>query len=109
VGAKGEIFLRAGKIDENVYLEFSDTGIGIAPEIAPRIFDAFFTTTSPADPMATEQEENIGTGLGLKIIKDIVTSYGGEISLASPPKGYKTSFRIELPRATEKEIKDYGY
>jgi signal transduction histidine kinase len=109
LGVKGEIFLRAGKIDENVYLEFSDNGVGIAPEIAPRIFDAFFTTTSPADPMATEQEENIGTGLGLKIIKDIVTSYGGEISLVSPPKGYKTSFRIELPRATEKEIKDYGY
>jgi signal transduction histidine kinase len=106
---KGEIFMRAGRVEKNVYLEFSDNGIGIAPEIAPRIFDAFFTTTSPADPMATEQEENIGTGLGLKIIKDIVTSYGGDITLVSAPRGYKTCFRIELPRATEREIEEYGY
>jgi signal transduction histidine kinase len=101
--------MRAGKVESNVYLEFSDNGVGIASEIAPRIFDAFFTTTSPADPLAGEQEENIGTGLGLKIIKDIVTSYGGDIRLASPPKGYKTCFRIELPRATEKEIANHGY
>lgn len=106
---KGEIFLRAGKIDKTVYLEFSDNGVGIASEIAPRIFDAFFTTTTPADPMATEQEENIGTGLGLKIIKDIVTGYGGDISLVAPPKRYKTCFRIELPHATEKEIREHGY
>ncbi len=108
-GVKGEIFMRAGKIDKNVYVDFSDNGTGIAPEIEPRIFDAFFTTTSPADPLAGEQEENIGMGLGLKIVKDIVTSYNGEIRLVPPPKGYRTCFKIELPRATDEEIKKHGY
>lgn len=108
-GVHGEIFMKAGRVDKNVYLEFLDNGTGIAPEIEPRIFDAFFTTTSPADPLAGEQEEKLGTGLGLKIIKDIITSYNGDIRLVNPPRGYKTCFRIELPRASDAEIKRYGY
>lgn len=108
-GVNGEIFMKAGRPEKIVYLEFSDNGTGIAPEIEPRIFDAFFTTSSPAEPLVGEQEENIGTGLGLKIVKDIVTSYTGDIRLTAPPKGYKACFRIELPRATDEEIKKYGY
>jgi signal transduction histidine kinase len=108
-GRKGEILLRAGRADNNVYLQFSDNGDGIAPEIADRIFDAFFTTTSPASPLAGEREEATGTGLGLKIISDIVTGYNGDIELVTPPKGYSTSFKIEIPRASDEEIEKYGY
>jgi signal transduction histidine kinase len=106
---KGEIFLRAGRVEQDVYLEFSDNGDGIPRENEDRIFDAFFTTTSPANPMAGEQEETMGTGLGLKIVKDIVTSYGGDIRLVTPPKGYKTTFRVDLPRASDEDIDKYGY
>lgn len=107
--SRGEIFLRAGRVEQDVYLEFSDNGDGIPTENQDRIFNAFFTTTSPANPMAGEQEETMGTGLGLKIVRDIVTSYGGDISLVTPPKGYKTTFRIELPRASDHDIEKYGY
>lgn len=106
---KGAIFIRVGKVEETVYIEFSDNGIGITPEIKDKIFDAFFTTSSPAKPLSGEQEEIVGTGLGLKIVRDIITGYGGQIRLTDAPKGYVTCFRIEIPRASNEEIKRHGY
>jgi signal transduction histidine kinase/anti-sigma regulatory factor (Ser/Thr protein kinase) len=108
-GSQGQILISAGRKKQHVYLEFADNGDGITPENEERIFDAFFTTASPASPLADEQEELLGTGLGLKILKDIVTSYKGNIRLVTPPENFSTCFRIELPRATDKELKDYAY
>jgi signal transduction histidine kinase len=99
----GKILIVAGKEKQNLYIEFSDNGDGIAPENEEKIFEAFFTTSSPAGHLASMQEEEMGTGLGLKIVKDIITAYGGSIELVSPPKGYVTCFRIELPELTEKK------
>ena len=68
-------------------VEIRDTGGGIAPEIAPRVFDAFFTT-KPA---------GVGTGLGLAVCHRIVTELGGEITFESAPGD--TCFRVALPPA----------
>lgn len=107
--SQGQILISAGRKKQHVYLQFADNGDGIPPENEARIFDPFFTTSSPASPLADEQQELLGTGLGLKIIKDIVSSYNGQIMLVTPPKGFSTCFRIELPRATKKELQKYGY
>lgn len=107
--AKGEILIRCGKFNEQVFLEFSDNGDGVSPENQERIFEAFFTTSSPAGPMANDAEELLGTGLGLKIVKDTVVNYGGQIKLVEPPVGYSTCFRIEVPSATTEEINEHGY
>lgn len=40
----------------------------------------------------------VGTGLGLKIVRDIIISYKGNICLTYPKDGYATCFRIEIPR-----------
>jgi signal transduction histidine kinase len=40
----------------------------------------------------------VGTGLGLKIVKDIVLSYKGTISLVGPNENYTTCLKIEIPR-----------
>ena len=40
----------------------------------------------------------VGTGLGLKIVKDIVLSYKGTISLAEPNETYATCIKVEIPR-----------
>ena len=64
-----------------------DTGEGIAAEHLDRIFEPFFTTKGPDQ----------GTGLGLPVVRDIVTSYGGTIDVASEP-GHGTTFTFELPR-----------
>ena len=93
---------------QKIYVEFADNGDGIPPQNQDRIFNAFFTTTATLSAEEDDQDLSLGTGLGLKIIKDIVSSYRGEIYLAGAPREYVTCFRIELPAATEKELEGYG-
>ena len=105
----GEIKIECGLYENNIYLEFSDTGDGISEENEEKIFDEFFTTTSPNTLQEIDTSTEItGTGLGLKIVKDIVSSYRGKIEVVSPKEGFNTCLRIEIPIATEKELDDYG-
>lgn len=106
---KGEIKIECGSNEKFVYLEFSDTGDGISEENEEKIFDEFFTTTSPNTLDEIDASNEItGTGLGLKIVKDIVSSYRGNIQVVSPKEGFNTCLRIEIPKATDKELDDYG-
>lgn len=100
----GRIAIEAGKIRDKVYLEFSDSGIGIAPGKEDEIFEAFYTTSNPSGSNSSELEELSGTGLGLKIVKDIIEGYGGEVYVTKPKENYKTTIRIELPKTN---IEDY--
>lgn len=95
----GAILVTAGVEDRNAYLCFQDNGIGVPEENKRRIFDAFFTTSTPASFSADEKTKLTGTGLGLKIVMDILMTRGGKIFLASPDAGFKTNFKIVLPRA----------
>jgi len=108
-GRPGKISVRVGREENIVYLEFADNGDGIPEENENRIFNAFFTTTGPSGRYASEEEELQGTGLGLKIVQDIALSYNGKVQLVSPPVGYTTCFRIELPEAICEEREAYGY
>jgi two-component system cell cycle sensor histidine kinase/response regulator CckA len=71
---------------DHVVVEISDNGPGISAEVAPRIFDSFFTT----------KPRGIGTGLGLPISLGIVRSLGGTLTVDSRP-GQGATFRIRLP------------
>jgi len=95
---EGRIFIECGKKHNKwVYLEFSDNGDGIPIDKRDEIFNAFYTTSLPVGKIAKHHEEMTGTGLGLKIVRDIITSYGGTIFVKEPTKGYNTTIRIELP------------
>lgn len=94
---KSEMQIRCGRENGFLFLEFSDTGDGIPKENENKIFDAFFTTTSAAGHSASDTDAVTGTGLGLKIIRDIIESYGGEIFVANPSEGYSTTIRILIP------------
>ena len=94
----GEIFIRCGKDEKIVFLEFSDNGDGIPKENEDLIFNAFFTTTSAANHSGNDAESLIGTGLGLKIVKDIVEFYGGDVFVTSSPGTFNTTIRIEIPK-----------
>ena len=111
--APGRILMIAGREKNNIYVDFADNGDGIPRENQERIFDAFFTTSyiASSDGSTNDDEDDdlLGTGLGLKILKDIVTSYGGEITLVGAPRGYSTCFRIEIPAASKEQLEAYGY
>ncbi len=72
---------------EQVFLEVSDTGIGMSKDVAERIFDPFFTT------------KGIGnSGLGLSVSWSLISRYGGDIQVKSRP-GKGATFIIRLARA----------
>ena len=104
----GRIKIVVGKNEKSVYLEFSDNGDGIPEQNKDKVFEAFFTTSSPIGFDPSENEKSTGTGLGLKIVKDIIQTYGGIIELVQPESEYSTCFRMELPLATEKQIEEYA-
>ena len=73
-----------------VRIEVRDHGEGIDPEIAPRVFERFYRLDSSRD------RSTGGSGLGLSIVKAIIDSHKGEISVHETPGGGAT-FRVDLP------------
>jgi signal transduction histidine kinase len=86
----GSLILRGQPTAAHIRLEVSDTGVGIPGEQLGQIFAPLYTT-KPG-----------GTGLGLYLVREIVTAHGGEITVQSHV-GHGTTFLITLPRleATE--------
>jgi PAS domain S-box-containing protein len=79
---------------DGVVLTVADDGVGIAPEILPKVFDAFFTT-----------RYTVGTGIGLFIAKQFVEGHGGRIDLESnnEAEGHGTTVQVFLPIHTAYE------
>ena len=94
----GKIFIKCGKEDNIVFLEFSDNGDGIPKENEEYIFNAFFTTSTVSNHTADDATALTGTGLGLKIVRDIIEFYDGEIYVSTPTDGFNTTIRIEIPK-----------
>lgn len=86
----GRVDVRAFENEGEVNILVKDTGIGIAKEHLPRIFERFYRVDKG-------RSRNMGgTGLGLSIVKHIVILYGGEIKVNSEP-GKGTGFIVRLP------------
>ncbi len=83
----GELRVETAYDPNNIYVRIIDTGPGIPPEIASRIFDPFYTTKVPGK----------GTGLGLSISYGIIREHGGIIEVASR-LGEGSTFTLTLPR-----------
>jgi signal transduction histidine kinase len=85
----GSVTVRVEEKDDGVALAVSDTGVGIAEDQLPLIFERFYR----ADPSRSEG----GTGLGLSIARQIAESHGGQIRAESTP-GTGSTFTLLLPR-----------
>jgi PAS domain S-box-containing protein len=84
----GRIQIRLGRSGTRVTATVQDDGVGIPPEVLPKLFDPFFTTKRPGG----------GTGLGLSICMSIVREHGGNIEASSLPAG-GAAFTVTLPAA----------
>ena len=80
----GELKIRPRKLDRRLELEIADQGVGIPPDVQPRIFSLFFTT-KPG-----------GSGVGLAMAFRIIQLHNGSIDFSSEPN-HGTIFRITLP------------
>jgi signal transduction histidine kinase len=89
---QGELTLALAQQGDMARLELRDTGIGIASEHLPRLFDKFFQ----ADPGLTRTYG--GVGLGLAVVKASVEAHGGCIAVDSEP-GRGSTFVVTLPLA----------
>jgi len=88
-----KILIHAWNEDGKHFLEVSDNGIGVPPELRKRIWDPLFTTTSDTgNPLGS------GMGLGLSLVKQVVEANGGKIGIADDPQpGFNTTFRASFP------------
>jgi two-component system phosphate regulon sensor histidine kinase PhoR len=88
--AGGSVHVWAGLADGRVTVRVSDTGVGIAPEDLPRIFERFYK--------GGRGRGGGGTGLGLAVVKHVVEAHGGTVSVESEPgRGSTFSFSIPAP------------
>jgi signal transduction histidine kinase len=81
----GKVTMRTRRAGDRVVIEVEDTGVGIAPEVLPRLFDTFFSTKEG------------GSGLGLALTQQIVKDHGGDLSVESTV-GKGTTFTVSIPR-----------
>jgi signal transduction histidine kinase len=91
----GTIEVRVRQEPGWVRLEVEDTGPGLSPGQAQRLFQPFVQLHGEAEAGLK------GTGLGLFIVKGIVEAHGGTIAAASPGPGQGTTFTVRLPAAGE--------
>jgi PAS domain S-box-containing protein len=87
----GRIDVMVGSNGEQVEIEVSDTGHGIAPEFLPFVFDRF----RQADGSSTRAHG--GLGLGLAIVRHIVELHAGTVDVESPGYGQGARFTVRLP------------
>lgn len=105
----GKILIECGEENDMIYVEFSDNGDGIDEGKEEQVFDEFYTTTNVDNfEMLDQNTEILGTGLGLKITKDIIKGYRGNIFVTSAKNDYSTCLRVEVGKATDKELDEYG-
>lgn len=84
VKGKGWVILRTRREGDRVVIEVEDSGVGIASDVLPRLFDPFFSTKEG------------GNGLGLALTQQIVRDHGGDVEVASTV-GRGTTFTVRVP------------
>ena len=87
----GKVQVRLERVDSHVEVTVSDTGIGIAPDFLPHVFERF----RQAD--AGIARAHGGLGLGLSIARQLIEMHGGTIEVASGGIDQGATFRMQIP------------
>jgi len=95
----GDLIIRTAFESEHVTVDFRDTGAGIPTQLMDKIFLPFFTTKTG---QAGEETEELGSGLGLFVSRQILEAHDGALEVSSK-LGVGTCFKITLPFKTVEE------
>jgi CheY-like chemotaxis protein/anti-sigma regulatory factor (Ser/Thr protein kinase) len=88
----GQILVQLGATENEILLSVSDNGIGMSPELLPRLFQPFSQASRTSD------RAQGGLGLGLTIVKRLVELHGGSVTPESKGENSGSKFTIRLPR-----------
>ncbi len=88
-GGRVKVCLR--RLEQQVEVVVEDSGVGIAPEYLPRLFERF------RHPDASTTRPHGGIGLGLAIVRHLVELHGGHVEASSKGRGQGATFRVTLP------------
>jgi signal transduction histidine kinase/ActR/RegA family two-component response regulator len=94
----GMLHLAARATPDDVTVTIEDNGNGIAPEIIPFIFDLF--TQGPRSLARSEG----GLGVGLNVVRNLVTMHAGAVSADSRGPGQGSCFTVRLPRSDRRSV-----
>ncbi|HEX8465169.1 MAG TPA: PAS domain S-box protein [Abditibacterium sp.] len=87
----GRVQVSLERINSHVEIVISDSGVGIAPDVLPYVFERF----RQADSSSTRAHG--GLGLGLAIVRHLVELHGGSVEAHSEGQGQGAIFRVKLP------------
>lgn len=87
----GDIHVTLASDDRDAIIQVADSGLGIAAEMLPKIFDMFVQVARSSD------RAEGGLGLGLSIVKNLVALHGGSVSASSDGAGKGSVFTLRLP------------
>jgi signal transduction histidine kinase len=93
----GEVRIRVERINSHAEIIVADTGRGIEPAALESVFDRFWQQDSAG-------ESRHGVGLGLSIVKEIVSMHGGTVSANSAGAGKGSTFTVRLPLAASVDL-----
>ena len=92
---EGRIGVRVGQDGSSAVLEVSDDGIGIGPDLLPRVFDLFVQGDQDL------HRESGGLGIGLTLVRRLVELHGGTVQARSEGRDKGTTFTVRLPLASD--------
>jgi len=87
----GRVQVRLARINSHVELRVEDTGVGIAPEFLPHVFELFRQRDG------SPSRQHGGLGLGLALVKHLVELHGGSVECSSPGDSLGAVFSVKLP------------
>jgi signal transduction histidine kinase len=90
-GDDGTIALEVASVEGEIVARIVDNGLGIAADVIPHIFDLF--TQGPRSLARSEG----GLGVGLNVVRNLVTMHGGAVSAHSAGLGHGSTFTVRLP------------
>ncbi|HEY6403629.1 MAG TPA: ATP-binding protein, partial [Blastocatellia bacterium] len=91
---RGQVQVKLGRAGPHVEITVSDTGVGIAPDFLPFVFDRF----RQGDGSSTRRQG--GLGLGLAIVRHLTEMHGGSVCAQSPGPDQGSTFVVKLPLVT---------